>query len=67
MWREFDRWLLREEYGGCISEMERAGDFIDWTQERIKKSFAFGLGTEKDLSEYIRNNRKFCIFKEVTI
>ncbi len=62
---EFDRATLRTEYHGNIKAMEQAGDFLDWTPARIKHAFNFGNGTEKDLRRYMKDNKQFCIFKEV--
>ena len=40
--------------------------FTVWTPERIKSAFNFGNGTKKNFIDYMRNNKEFCIFKELT-
>ena len=39
--------------------------FTVWTPERIKAAFNFGIGTQKHFNEYMRNNKEFCIFKDL--
>lgn len=40
--------------------------FTVWAPERIKAAFNFGNGTQKHFNDYMRNNKEFCIFKELT-
>lgn len=40
--------------------------FTVWTPERIKAAFNFGNGSQKHFNNYMRNNKEFCIFKELT-
>lgn len=62
---EIDRQHLREHYKGNTACLKAAQDYFEWTSDRVKKCFAFGNGTEKDLREYMRNNTKYCIFEEI--
>jgi hypothetical protein len=59
---EIDRKWLKEVYNGNIKQLMKAGDYLDWTPERIKRAFAFGNGTITDLHKYINNNRQYAIF-----
>ena len=59
---EIDRKWLREVYKGNLKNLIKAGDYLDWTPDRIKKAFAFGRGTTADLQKYISNNRQYAIF-----
>lgn len=40
--------------------------FTVWTPERIKSAFNFGNGTHKDLDRYMKDNKDYCIFKDLT-
>lgn len=40
--------------------------FTVWTPERIKAAFNFGNGTKKDFDRYMKNNKDYCIFKDLT-
>ena len=40
--------------------------FTVWTPERIKAAFNFGNGTQKDFELYMKNNKAYCIFKDLT-
>lgn len=64
MIHEYDKKYLREHYKGNKAAMRNAGDCVIWTLERIEKCFAFGHGTEKDLREYMSNNKRYCIFED---
>ena len=63
--------MIREIYkphikqDGSLEKVIENGCFIDWTPERIKSSFNFGNGTEKDLKKHMENNNCFCLFLEV--
>lgn len=61
---EYSKSYLQKQYKGNKAAMRNAGDCIIWTQERIEKCFACGQGTEKDLHEYMRNNKQYCIFED---
>lgn len=65
MIREYDKKILRVKFNGNIEEATRAGYYTDWTQEMIRGAFNCGNGTEKDLKQYMQNNKQYCIFKEV--
>lgn len=41
------------------------GLYTDWTPERIKGAFNWGMGTEKDLREHIKDNKLYCKFIRV--
>lgn len=40
--------------------------FTVWTPERIQGAFNFGNGTQKDFECYMKNNKDYCIFKDLT-
>lgn len=50
---------------GGVQQAIKAGFFIKWTPDRIKKAFNFGRGSEIDLQHHIENNKKYCYFLEV--
>lgn len=50
---------------GSVEKAIKNGWFIIWNNERIKKAFNFGNGSKKDFSEYQRNNKAYCIFKDL--
>ena len=56
---------LKQHYHNNPLEMVQAMDGLLWTPDRIKSAFSFGNGTEKDLREYMDNNRKFCAFYDI--
>ena len=43
---EIDKGYLNEFYNGDIIKAYQQGDYLEWTPERIKRSFNFGNGTE---------------------
>jgi len=51
---------ISKSIGKTKQEAIKAGDFNEWTKERIKSAFNFGNGTMKDFSEYADNNKKYC-------
>lgn len=59
---QISRKWLREGYNGNVQQLIKAGDYLDFTPDRIKEAFAGGHGTITDLYEYINNNRQFAIF-----
>lgn len=65
MWIEIDKKILREDYKGNIQQAIQAGDFWDWTSDRIKRTFAFGNGTKSDFKEYMNNNKCYSVFMEI--
>lgn len=62
---EIDKRILKNEYNNDIKKAITDGFYMTWTQERIKGAFSFGNGTEKDLKQYMENNKKYCVFLEV--
>lgn len=40
--------------------------FTVWTSERIRAAFNFGNGTEKDFDRYMKDNKDYCIFRDLT-
>ena len=40
--------------------------FTVWTPKRIKAAFNFGNGTDKDFDRYMKDNKDYCIFKDLT-
>lgn len=62
---EIGKKYLKEEYNNNTKAAIKARDFLEWNAEKIKHAFNFGNGTEKDLQEYMNNNKKSSIFLEV--
>lgn len=62
---EIDRAELREYYKGNIKRAIAEKGGLLWTTERIKHAFNFGNGTEKDLKQYMKDNKIYCVFVEI--
>ena len=62
---EIDIDFCRKEYDGNAKRMIAAGDALIFDDERIKRAFNFGNGTEKDMRRHIENNRKFCRYYDL--
>ena len=59
---EIDKRFLKEDYNNNIKKCVVAGDFLEWTPEKIKSAFNFNNGTIKDLKRYMRDNKCYCLF-----
>lgn len=62
---EIGKSYVEKIYNGNLKECIKQKDGILWTPNRIKNAFSLGNGTEKDLKEYINNNKKYCYFVNV--
>ena len=49
-------------YGGNVKKAVAEKDGILWTPQRISVAFSGGHGTEKDLKEYMKNNKMYAYF-----
>ena len=47
---------------GSVKRALAIGAYNTWDGERIKLSFNFGRGTEKDFLRYMIDNMKYCYF-----
>lgn len=50
---------------GSANEAIKRGFYIEWTDEKIKNTFNFGNGTQKDFRQYKEANKKYSVFMEV--
>lgn len=49
-----------------IKDAIQDGGYSVWCNEKIKKAFSFGNGTEKDFERYCKDNKcKIVIYKEL--
>lgn len=62
---EIGRDYLRKEYGGNLSAVLAAGDYLLFDNEQTRRAFNFGAGTAADLRRHIENNRKYCVFYDL--
>lgn len=63
---EIGRKYLRDFYDGNLKECVSAMDGVIWDENTIKQAFNFGNGTEEDFQRYMHDNKKYCIYVEVT-
>lgn len=59
---EIGKKYLREVYNGNLDECIKKRDGVEWTEERIKRAFNYGNGTEFDLKRYIDDNSEYAYF-----
>ena len=49
---------------GSIENAIKEGFYTVWTQDKIRKAFNFGNGTQKDFERHKDNNKTLCVFME---
>lgn len=62
---ELSRKRCDEDYNGNFKKMIEVKDGLIFDAEITQRAFNFGNGTEKDLKEYIRNNKIFCKYYDL--
>ena len=57
-----DRKDCRKSYNGNFLKMIEAEQYVEFDDNRIRRAFNFGNGTEKDMNRFMRDNNKYCRF-----
>lgn len=56
-----DRKDCRKSYNGNFLKMIEADQYMEFDDERIRRAFNFGNGTEKDMERFMEDNK--CDFR----
>ena len=57
-----DRAYCQNRFSGNFRKMIEAGEYVEFDDNRIRRAFNFGNGTEKDMNRFMRDNNKYCRF-----